>query len=113
MSLSITERLLKRQKFDVKVGDETYSVRELPVAELRHLDESIPDDPLLKSFYVIGRSLVTDDPAYSKPSDESAADYAKRIQGMLAEVGTATLAQLSTAITRLGITPRVESLKKN
>lgn len=109
---SITERLLKRQKFDVPIGDETISVREMPVDELRRLDETVPD-PLLRSYFIIGRSLVTDETQYEKPIDESDEDYAKRMQSMLKGMGSATLAQLTTAITRLGIAPKVDALKKN
>lgn len=110
--MSVIARLQKRQKFDVSIGDETVSVKEMPVEELRTLDDKIPD-VLLRSYYIIGRCLVDDDPQLEVATSETETQYAERIRGLLAGMGSATLAQLTTAITKLGTIPKQEKLQKN
>lgn len=110
--MSVVERLLKRQKFEVTVGENTFYVREMPVDELRSLDEKVPD-LFLRSYYIIGRSLVGDNGEFDKTNTETDQQYAERMQSLLSGIGTGTLAQLTSAITKFGTIPRQDKLQKN
>jgi hypothetical protein len=110
---SVTEKIQKRRFYPVTIGDETFHVAALSVADRRRMDGI--DGVIEKSFYGIGRAMRDADgmECFPKEGDETDTAYAQRIESLFPEIPTDTFNEQSESINKLGIVPRAKVLEKN
>lgn len=112
MSTTI-ERLRKRLKWPVQLGDETVFIRGATQGEILE-GESLSKETLEQSWFLFGVTLLNDDG--TQAIDRGSADpktFAAKAAEILSDVTVDQLAIVSAAITRVCTAPDTEKLKKN
>lgn len=107
------ERLLKRRCHEIKVGDDSFYVKALTIADGNQIGKfKNPDDG---TYWAVGRALVESDGAevFPRQSEESPEEYVKRLSAELADMPQDTLADVMSAVVRLARPPSAETLAKN
>ena len=104
------------------IGEDVFHVRSLTIGELRRLDEvsnwisatGVKTDLRTGLFY--GLALCADvegSPAIPKEESETDAAFAERVTNELADVPTEVLRALGDAVSKIGTTPKPETVAKN
>lgn len=109
----VLERLRKKHGYPVEINGETFYVRSLNIGELRRLDKVDSDS---KTGFVIGCALCFDgtgEQELPKLIDETDAAWSERVLGELSDVATETIRALSEGISKIGMTPKAETVLKN
>jgi hypothetical protein len=111
--MGLIDKANNRERFPVVLSDRTIHVRAMTGREIRRL-ESVQKD--LKTPFVMGLCVVTEAgrPEMPQGVDESDADFAKRVEGLLsdADVDTLIISKISHQIGKIGKVD-VEDIRKN
>ena len=116
--MSVLSKLAKRRFYPVPLGDETVHVRALTIGELGKLDSLSQTD---KTGYVFGCAVLEPDGsraftqrlAAGEQAAETDSEFSQRVLAEMEQIPTDSLAELSTAIERLGKPVDAEKLRKN
>jgi len=102
----------KRQKWPVKVGDDTVYVRALTKGEQRQSREI--EDMEQRAAFIFGIALIEDDgsPSFPRNDGESAGDFAKRVDAELDDVPEDAKAEILKQLAKVH-SADVEKIAKN
>lgn len=123
-------RLRKKRGYPVEINGDTFHVRSLTIGELRRLEAldgiktpETPEEYAEKSLaqsrrtgFVVGCALCTDESgeaAIPKTLEETDAAWSDRVLEELSDIATESIRALSEGVTKIGVTPKAESVIKN
>jgi hypothetical protein len=112
MSETLT-KLRKRRCSSVTVNGDEYFVGSLTKAEIRRY-EALPGED--KTGFVMGCVLRVDaggEREFPQEPDESDQQWAHRVGGLLEDVPTETIREISEAVSKLGTVPKAADVVKN
>ncbi len=107
----LIERIQKRKKWPVKLGEDTIYIRALVKREQREAQEV--SDPILRGYFIFGCILLEDDGSmtFTRAAGESPTDFAARVGEVMDSVPEDSQAAIANALTKAQTVP--ESLAKN
>lgn len=105
------DKVLKRHKWPVPIGNETVYIRAPTKSEKR--EAAGIEDAELQGYFMLGCACLNDDGtlAYPRSEGESAVDFASRVQSAMEDVPEDVTATIVRSLTRIQTAP--ESLPKN
>ncbi len=133
MTSKAIDRIHKRRKWPVDLGDgNSCWIRTMLKSELRERDTEFKAAPMpdatdedkaeaesvnadLRAYFVLGSILIEDDcsPMYQREKDEPAAVFAKRVEGLMADVPEENKIWILREWGRASAVPDVDKLAKN